>query len=52
MSTTQVTQVTAVTINCYLCGSKGPHPVMFLECFEACQVSELITTFDQMNGPW
>ena len=40
----EFTQVTAVTIIIYM--SRQVHTAyMFLECFEACQVSELTTDF-------
>ena len=50
MSTTQkFTQVTTVTVIIYMDG-KVHTAYMFLECFEACQVSELkLLTFDQMK---
>ena len=54
MSTTQkFTQVTAVTIVIYV-ARKVHTAYMFLDCFEACQVSlSSLLTFDQMNaGPW
>ena len=47
--TKNLQKVTAVTIIIYM-ARKVHNAYMFLECFEACQVSELTT--DQMKGPW